>query len=119
MERSPSWLGMRLLLGKRLCYLGNLRAAVTLRHLVGEVGLLKARSAHSLVGGRVGARRRVRRVEAGLNQSFAGLRGDHRLQLPGGKRVHVTRLAGDQQQHLSPSQRGQLVGLQEGQQTET
>lgn len=56
-----------------VCYLGDLRAAVGLRHLVGEVGLLEARSAHSLVGGGVGARRGVRRVEAGLDQSFARL----------------------------------------------
>ena len=97
----------------RWCYLGDLGAAVSIRHLVGEVSLLKACGAHPLIGGRVWARRRVRRIEAGLDQSFARLWRDHGLQLPGGKRVHMTRLTGDQQQHLSTGQRRQLVRLQE------
>lgn len=81
-------------------------------HLVGEVGLLEARGAHALVRGRVGARRRVRRVQAGLDQSFARLAGDHGLQLTRGERVDVTRLAGHQQQDLSSRERGELVRLQ-------
>lgn len=93
-------------------YLGNLRA-VGLGHLVGEVGLLEAGGAHPLVGGGVGAGRRVGRVQAGLDQGLARLRRDHGLQLPGGERVHVSRLARHQQQHLSARQRRQLVRLQE------
>lgn len=72
-ERTCSGFAWCMFLLLSVNYLSDLRAAFGLRHLVGEVGLLKACSAHSLVGGRVGARRRVRRVEAGLNQSFAGL----------------------------------------------
>ncbi len=97
-------------------YLDDLGAAVHLRNLVGEVGLLKARGAHPLVGGGVRAWWGVWRVEARLDQSFARFWRDHRLQLPGGKRVHMSRLTGNQQQHLSTSERGQLVGLQEGEQ---
>jgi len=91
-------------------YLG-LPTAVRLGHLVGEVRLLKARGTHALVSGRVRARGRVRGVEARLDQRLPRLTGDHGLQLTRGKRVHMARLAGHQQQDLSAGQRGKLVGL--------
>lgn len=95
-------------------YLG-LPAAVRLGHLVGEVRLLKASGTHALVSGGVRARRRVRGIEARLDQRLPRLAGDHGLQLPRGKRVHMARLAGHQQQDLSASQRGELIGLPAGQ----
>lgn len=100
-------------------YLCELRVAFGLGHLIAEVGLLEARGAHPLVGRRVRAWRRIRRVQAGLDQSFARFRGDHGLQLPGGKRVDVSRLAGHQQQHLCPRQRGKLVGLRDQEQNKS
>lgn len=100
--------------GARKDYLG-LPAAVRLGHLVGEVGLLEARGTHALVRGGVGARGRVRGVEAGLDQRLPRLAGDHGLQLARGKRVHMARLAGHQQQDLGAGQRGQLVSLPAGQ----
>ena len=75
---------------------------------VRQLGLLEAGGRHALVLRR---RRRVRRVEARLDERLARLRRDHRLQLAGGERVHVTRLAGHQQHHLRPGQRRQLVRL--------
>lgn len=96
--------------GAQAHYLG-LPTAVRLGHLVGEVRLLKARGAHALVSGGVRARGRVWGVEARLDQRLPRLTGDHGLQLPCGKRVHMARLAGHQQQDLSARQRGELVGL--------
>lgn len=79
---------------------------------VGELGLLVPGGRHALVMVRVaGHRRRVGAVQAGLDQRFARLRRDHGLQLPGGEGVDVARLGGDQQHHLGPRQRGQLVRL--------
>lgn len=68
--------------------------ALRLRHLVGEVSLLKPGGAHALICGRVGARRRVWRVEACLDQGFARFTGDHGLEFASSKSVHVTRFAG-------------------------
>lgn len=101
-------------LGAQEHYLG-LPAAVRLRHLVGEVRLLKTSGTHALVSGGVRAWGRVRGIEACLDQRLPRLAGDHGLQLPCGKRVHMARLAGHQQQDLSASQRGELVGLPAGQ----
>lgn len=95
-------------------YLG-LPAAVRLRHLVGEVRLLKTSGTHALVSGGVRAWGRVRGIEACLDQRLPRLTGDHGLQLPCGKRVHMACLAGHQQQDLSASQRGELIGLPAGQ----
>lgn len=87
--------------------------ALRLRHLVGEVRLLKACGAHALVHRGVGARRRVRRVEACLDQSFARFTCDHRLEFAGGESVDVARFAGYKQQHLGSRQGGQFICLQE------
>ena len=46
-----------------------------------------------------------------MNQLFALLARDDRLQLARGERVDVARFAGDEQQHLGARKRGQLVGL--------
>lgn len=85
--------------------------AFRLGHLVGEVRLLESRGAHSLVHGGVGAWRRVRRIQARLDQGLARLTRDHGLELAGGKSVHVARFAGHQQQDLGSRQGGQLVRL--------
>lgn len=85
--------------------------ALRLGHLVGEVRLLESRGAHSLVHGRVGAWRRVRRIQARLDQGLARLTRDHGLELAGGKSVHVARFTGHQQQDLGSRQGGQLVRL--------
>lgn len=101
-------------LGAQEHYLG-LPAAVRLGHLVGEVRLLKTSGTHALVSGGVRAWGRVRGIEACLDQRLPRLAGDHGLQLPCGKRVHMARLASHQQQDLSASQCGELVGLPAGQ----
>lgn len=88
--------------------------ALRFGHLVGEVRLLEARGAHALVHGGVRARRRVRRVEARLDQGLARLARDHGLQFARGERVDVARLTGHQQQDLGARQGGQLVRLREG-----
>jgi len=78
--------------------------------VVAELRLLESGGRHPLIAATDAGR--IRRVEAGLDELLARLRGDHRLQLARGKCVHVARLAGHQQHHLRPGQRGQLVGLQ-------
>lgn len=93
--------------GPHLCVTHALR----LGHLVGEVRLLESRGAHPLVHGRVGARRRVRRIQARLDQGLARFARDHRLEFAGRKSVHVTRFTGHQQQDLGSGQGGQLVRL--------
>jgi len=50
-------------------------------------------------------------VEAGLYESLAAVACNHRLQLPGRKRVHVTSLTGYEQHYLGSCQCRQLVGL--------
>lgn len=85
--------------------------ALRLRHLVGEVCLLKARGAHALVHGGVGARRRVWRVKACLDQGFARFACDHRLEFPGGESIDMTRFAGHQQQNLGSRQGREFIGL--------
>lgn len=85
--------------------------ALRLRHLVGEVRLLESRGAHSLVHGRVGAWRRVRRIQARLDQGLACFARDHGLEFAGRKSVHVARFTGHQQQDLGSCQGGQLVRL--------
>lgn len=87
--------------------------ALRFGHLVGEVRLLEARGAHALVHGGVGARRRVRRVEARLDQGLARLARDHGLEFARGERVDVARFAGHQQQDLGARQGGKLVRLRE------
>lgn len=77
--------------------------------VVAELRLLEPGGRHPLVA--AAHTGRIRRVEAGLDELLSRLRGDHRLQLARGKCVHVARLAGHQQHHLRPGQRGQLVGL--------
>lgn len=86
--------------------------ALRFGHLVGEVRLLEARGAHALVHGWVGAWRRVRRVEARLDQGLARLARDHGLEFARSKRVDVARFTGHQQQDLGARQGGQLVRLQ-------
>ena len=73
--------------------------------VVAELRLLEAGGRHALVASARSRRRRVRRVEARLDQCFAGLGGNHRLQLARGERVDVTGLRGDQQHDLGPRQR--------------
>lgn len=85
--------------------------ALRLGHLVGEVGLLESRGAHPLVHGRVGAWRRVRRIQARLDQGLARFARDHGLEFAGRKRVHVACFTGHQQQDLGSRQGGQLVRL--------
>lgn len=80
-------------------------------NVVRQLGLLEAGRRHPLVPRRAG-RRRVRAVEARLDQGLARLARDHRLQLPRRERVHVAGLARDQQHHLRAGQRRQLVRLQ-------
>jgi len=55
----------------------------------------------------------LRVVQARLNQVLAFSLGDQRLQLRGGEGVNMACFRGHQQQHLSPGQRAQLVGLVE------
>lgn len=86
--------------------------ALRLRHLVGEIRLLEARGAHPLVHGGVGPRRRVRGVQARLDQGFARFAGDHGLKLAGGKGVDVTRFTGHQQQNLGSCEGGQFIRLE-------
>lgn len=74
--------------------------ALRFRHLIGEVSLLKACGTHALVCGWVWAWRRVWRVQARLDQSFARLTGNHGLKLARGERVHVARFTRHQEQHL-------------------
>ena len=85
--------------------------ALRLGHLVGEVRLLESRGAHSLVHGRVSARRRVWRIQARLDQGLARFARDHGLELAGCKSVHVARFTGHQQKDLGSCQGGQLVRL--------
>lgn len=85
--------------------------ALRLRHLVGEVRLLKARGTHALVHRGVSAWWRVRRVEACLDQSFARFTCDHGLEFAGGKSVDVARFTGHEQQDLGSRQGGQFICL--------
>ena len=85
--------------------------ALGLGHLVGEIRLLKARGAHALVHGRVGAGRRVWRVQACLDQGFARFTGDHGLEFSSGKGVDMTRFTGHEQQNLGSRQGGEFVRL--------
>lgn len=62
--------------------------------IVAELRLLEARGRHPLVAATDA--RRIRRIEAGLDELLARLRGDHRLELPRGKCVDVARFAGHQ-----------------------
>lgn len=73
-------------------------------NVVRQLGLLEAGGRHPLVARRAG-RRRIRAVEARLNQRLAGLARDHRLQLARRECVHVTGLARHQQHHLRACQR--------------
>lgn len=65
---------------------------LVVRDVVRQLGLLEPGGRHSLVARRT-RRRRVRAVQACLDQRFARLARDHRLQLTGRERVHVTSLA--------------------------
>lgn len=82
--------------------------------VVRQLGLLESGGRHPLVAGRAG-RRRVRAIQARLDQRFTGLARYHRLELARSERVHVTGLARHQQHHLRAGQRRQLVRLQTSQ----
>jgi len=84
---------------------------LAVRHVVSQLGFFVTGNGHSLVARRH-RRRWVRRVEAGLNESFSRVRRDHRLKLARRERVHVAGLARDQQHHLRPRKRRQLVCLE-------
>lgn len=91
--------------------------ALWLRHLVGEVRLLKARGTHALVHGGVRARWRIRRVEACLDQGFARFARDHGLEFAGGKSVDVACFTGHKQQNLGSRQGGEFICLGERKKT--
>lgn len=88
--------------------------AILIGDVVGQFGFLEPCRGHALIPGAAAAaaRRRVRRVQARLDQRLPRLGRDHRLQLPRRERVHVPRLRRHQQHHLRPRQRRQLVRLQ-------
>lgn len=85
---------------------------VLVADVVRQLRFLEAGGGHALVAGR-GPGRRVRGVQAGLDEGLARLAGDHGLQLAGGEGVHVAGLGGHQEHHLGARQRGQLVCLQQ------
>lgn len=78
--------------------------------VVSQLGLLESGRGHSLIARRA-RRRRVRTVEARLDQRLSRLARYHRLELPRCERVHVTGLARHEQHHLRPRQRRKLVSL--------
>lgn len=80
--------------------------------VVAQFRLLEARRRHPLVTGAAGGR--VGRVQAGLDERFARLRRDHRLELARRERVHVTGLGRHQEHHLRAGERREFVCLRGG-----
>lgn len=86
---------------------------VLVADVVRQLGLLESGGGHPLVPGS-GTGRRVRRVQARLDEGLPGLAGYHRLELARREGVDVAGLGRHQQHHLGAGQRRQLVRLEQG-----
>lgn len=96
--------GVRLRVGVRRTVYHMPYFRLLVADVVRQFGLLEAGGGHPLVAGS-GAGRRIRGIEARLDQGFARLAGYHRLEFSRRESVHVACFRSDQEHHLCSCQR--------------